>query len=82
MTDFPKPLSSPTPGDKAMAERPSRAEQVRALRDEYGIGLQTAGQILRGEDLTHRIETARSVDDLKSVLLEMVREFYPKRPGF
>jgi len=80
MTDFPKTssLSSETIG----ADRPNRAEQVRALRDEYRIGLQTAGQILRGEELTHRIETARSVDDLKSVLLEMVREFYPKRPGF
>jgi len=52
-------------------------DRVRELRDAHGISVQTAAKIVRGEELVQEIEGAQTVEDLKRVLLEIVRDNYP-----
>jgi hypothetical protein len=53
------------------------ANEVKALRDQMGIGMQEAKRILQGRDLLARIDKAKTVADLKPILEQIIKTLYP-----
>lgn len=47
-------------------------ETVREMRDRLGISVQEAKTIVRQERLTRQINEAKSIDDLKPILLDLL----------
>lgn len=53
---------------------------IQHLREELGISIQEAKQILRGEDLIELAQSAETVEDLRAVVVEIIRDKYRQRP--
>jgi hypothetical protein len=53
------------------------ANEVRAIRDELGVGIMDAKRIVQGRDLLARIDKAKTVADLKPILEQIVKTLYP-----
>jgi hypothetical protein len=51
----------------------SDAERAKRLREELGIGLGEASRMIAKERLVQDIRSARSIDDIKSILLRIVK---------
>lgn len=51
--------------------------KVKDLRERKNISLQTAKKILFARLLTNRIDDAKSIDDLKFVLHNIIEDLYP-----
>ncbi|WP_046869571.1 hypothetical protein [Microvirga massiliensis] len=53
------------------------ANEVKALRDQMGVGMQEAKRILQGRDLLARTDKAKTVVDLKPILELIIKTLYP-----
>lgn len=51
--------------------------EISELREERQIGLFEAREIVKGRELQRMTEAARTVEDLRAVLLDLINEGYP-----
>jgi hypothetical protein len=53
------------------------ANEVRAIRDQLGVGIMEARRIAQGRELLARIDKAETLADLKPILEKIVKTLYP-----
>lgn len=53
-------------------------EEVKAMRERTGLGLQTCKQILFGDRMRQMLAEATTLEEVKSVLGEVIEDVYPR----
>lgn len=55
------------------------ADDVKAMRDRTGWSLQICKKILRGDSLRSMLSEATTLEEVKSILGEVLEDVYPRQ---